>query len=48
MLVPWLSGSEIAYERNMQYEKERTQGCSDQKQPYGRSPVGQGMMRGGS
>jgi hypothetical protein len=26
LLVPWLSGSEVAYKRNMQYEKERTQG----------------------
>jgi hypothetical protein len=30
----------------MQHEKERTQGCSDQKQPHGQSPVGQGMMQG--
>jgi hypothetical protein len=48
MLVAWLSGSEIAYERNMQHEKERTQGCSDQEQPHGRSPMGQGMMWRGS
>jgi hypothetical protein len=48
LLVAWLSGSEIAYERNMQHEKERTSGCSEQKQHHGRSPMGQGMMRRGS
>jgi hypothetical protein len=48
LLVSWLSGSKITYERDLQHEKERTQGCSDQEQPHGRSPVGQGMMRRGS
>jgi hypothetical protein len=48
LLVAWLSGSEIAYERDMQHEKERTQGCSEQEQPHGRSPMGQGLMRRGS
>jgi hypothetical protein len=48
LLVASLSGSEIAYERDMQHEKERTSGCSEQEQPHGRSPVGQGMMRRGS
>jgi hypothetical protein len=33
MLVPWLSGSEIAYECDMQHEKEQTQGYSEQEQP---------------
>jgi hypothetical protein len=47
-LVAWLSGSEIAYKRNMQHEKERTSGCSEQEQHHGRSPMGQGMMRRGS
>jgi hypothetical protein len=32
----------------MQHEKERTPGCSEQEQPHGRSPMGQGMMRRGS
>jgi hypothetical protein len=31
MLVAWLSGREIAYERNMQHEKERTPGCSEEE-----------------
>jgi uncharacterized protein YukE len=48
LLVAWLSGSEIAYERNMQHEKERTSGCREQEQHNGRSPMGQGMMRRGS
>jgi hypothetical protein len=45
LLVPWLSGSEIAYERDMQHEKDQTPGCSEQDQPHGRIPMGQGMMR---
>jgi hypothetical protein len=48
LLVAWLSGSEIAYERNMQHEKERTSGCSEQEQHHGRSPMGQEMMGRGS
>jgi hypothetical protein len=48
LLVVWLSGSEIAYERDMQHEEERTPGCSKQEQHHGRSPIGQGMMRRGS
>jgi hypothetical protein len=48
LLVAWLSGSEIAYERDMQHEKEQTPGCSEQEQPHGRSPMGPGMMRRGS
>jgi hypothetical protein len=47
-LVAWLSGSEITYERNMQHEKERSSGCSEQEQHHGRSTMGQGMMRRGS
>jgi hypothetical protein len=45
MFFSRLSGSKIAYERDLQHEKERTQGCSDEEQPHGRIPVGQGMMR---
>jgi hypothetical protein len=41
LLVAWLSGSEIAYERDMQHEKERTPRRSEQEQPHGRSPMGQ-------
>jgi hypothetical protein len=48
LLVAWLSGSEIAYERNMQHEKEQTSGCSEQEQHHGWSPMGKGMMRRGS
>jgi predicted RNase H-like nuclease (RuvC/YqgF family) len=48
LLVAWLPGSKTAYERDMQHEKEQTQGCSKQEQPHGRSPMGQGMMRRGS
>jgi hypothetical protein len=48
LLVSWLSGSESAYERNMQHEKERTSGCSEQEQHNGRILMGQGMMRMGS
>jgi hypothetical protein len=48
MLVPRLSGIKTAYERDLQHEKEHTQGCINQEQPHGRSPVGQGMMRRGS
>jgi hypothetical protein len=48
LLVAWLSGREIAYERNMQHEKERTSGCSEQEQHHGWSPMGQGVMWRGS
>jgi hypothetical protein len=48
VLVAWLSGSEITYERDMQHEEERTPGCSEQEQPHGRIPMGQEMMRRGS
>jgi hypothetical protein len=40
LLVVWISGSEIAYELNMQHEKERRSGCSEQNQHHGRSPMG--------
>jgi hypothetical protein len=45
LLVAWLSGIEIAYERNMQHEKERTSRCSEQEQHHEWSQMGQGMMR---
>jgi hypothetical protein len=48
LLVTWLSGGEIAYERDMQHEKERTSGCSKQEQHNGWSTMGQRMMRRGS
>jgi hypothetical protein len=48
LMVAWLSDSEIAYECDMQHEKERTPGCSEQEQPHGRIPMGQGMMQRGS
>jgi hypothetical protein len=48
LLVTWLSGGEIAYDHDMQHEKERTSGCREQKQPHGRSTMGQGIMRRGS
>jgi hypothetical protein len=48
LLVAWISGSKIAYERNMQHEKERTSGCSEQGQHHGWSAMGQRMMRRGS
>jgi hypothetical protein len=35
MLVTWVSSSESAYKLNLQYEEERAQGYSNQKQPYG-------------
>jgi predicted RNase H-like nuclease (RuvC/YqgF family) len=41
LLVAWLSGGEIAYERVMQHEKERTSGCIKQEQHHGRSTMGQ-------
>jgi hypothetical protein len=44
----WQGQREIAYMRDMQHEEERTLGCSEQEQPHGRSPMGQGMMRRGS
>jgi homoserine acetyltransferase len=47
LVVAGLSGSEIAHERNMQHEKEWTPGLIEKDQPYGRSPMGQGMMRRG-
>jgi hypothetical protein len=48
LLVAWLPGGKIAHKRNMQYEKERTLGCSEQEQHHGWSTMGQGMMRRGS
>jgi hypothetical protein len=47
-LVAWLPGGEIGHERDMQHEKERTSGCSEQEQHHGWSTMGQGMMRRGS
>jgi hypothetical protein len=48
LLVSWLSGGKIAHERDMQHEKERTSGYSEQEQHHGWSTMGQGMMRRGS
>jgi hypothetical protein len=48
LLVSWLSGGKISHERDMQHEKERTSGCSEQEQHHGWIPMGQGMMRRGS
>jgi hypothetical protein len=39
--VAWLPGGEIAHERDMQHEKERTLGCSKQEQHHGWSTMGQ-------
>jgi hypothetical protein len=47
-LVAWLPGGEITQKCNVQHEKERTPGCSEQKQHNGRRPMGKWMMRRGS
>jgi hypothetical protein len=41
LLVAWLPGGEIAYERDMQHEKEWTSVCSEQEQHHWRSTMGQ-------
>jgi hypothetical protein len=48
LLVAWLPGSKIAHQRDMQHEKERTSGYSDEDRHHGWSTMGQGMMRRGS
>jgi hypothetical protein len=40
----WKGQQPIKTTNDLQHEKELTQGCSDQEQPHGWSPVGQGMM----
>jgi hypothetical protein len=46
LLVAWLSGSEITYERNMQHEKERTSGYREQEQHHGWSAMGNNDAEG--